>query len=272
MKECFRMNENESFYNAEYFNSKHSFCEKTHCNDCYEIIYTSSGFGSYVLEGAAYTLAPHTLLISAPIKYHSISYDGEAEYCIFNFAENTIGEQTSDLLKRMLGAADGVFYNLMSSNDNAFDWFEKIKTVNALHGQERDALICSCISDIVSFLSDMPSTRLLNLKDTLVPRVMRYINENIHGDLSLDSISGHFFVNKCYLCRAFKRYNGISVHTYINQKRVLYAKQIIEKGESAARAADKVGFGDYSTFYRAYIKFFDQPPTNTFRGKEEGLI
>ena len=95
-----------------------------------------------------------------------------------------------------------------------------------------------------------------------MPRVMRYINSDIQGDLRLDTISGQFFVNKCYLCRAFKQYSGISIHTYINRKRVLYAKQLIESGEAASRAAERVGFGDYSSFYRAYMKYLGVPPTS----------
>jgi AraC-like DNA-binding protein len=42
---------------------------------------------------------------------------------------------------------------------------------------------------------------------------------------------------------------------------VLYAKQLIESGETASSAAYKVGFGDYSSFYRAYVKVIGRSPT-----------
>ena len=39
------------------------------------------------------------------------------------------------------------------------------------------------------------------------------------------------------------------------------AKQLIEQGETASGAAYKVGFGDYSAFYRAYVKVVGKAPT-----------
>ena len=36
---------------------------------------------------------------------------------------------------------------------------------------------------------------------------------------------------------------------------------MIEGGESASGAAYKVGFGDYSAFYRAYVKIVGKSPT-----------
>jgi AraC-like DNA-binding protein len=41
----------------------------------------------------------------------------------------------------------------------------------------------------------------------------------------------------------------------------MYAKQLIESGETASGAAYKVGFGDYSAFYRAYVRIIGKAPT-----------
>jgi len=73
-------------------------------------------------------------------------------------------------------------------------------------------------------------------------------------------LAHRFFVSKYYLCRAFKRQSGSSIHNYINLKRVLYAKRLIESGETASHAAYMVGFGDYSAFYRAYMKHIGSSP------------
>jgi AraC-like DNA-binding protein len=84
-------------------------------------------------------------------------------------------------------------------------------------------------------------------------------------------LAKRFFVSKYYLCRAFKRHNGISVHGYVNQKRVMYAKQLIEAGETASGAAYRVGFGDYSAFYRAYVKQLGVAPTMAAERKDDGI-
>ena len=99
-------------------------------------------------------------------------------------------------------------------------------------------------------------------------RVIKYLNEHIDKDVSLDKLAKRFFVSKYYLCRAFKKHNGISIHGYVNHKRVMYAKQLIESGETASAAAYRVGFGDYSAFYRAYIKLIGRSPTSQGSGKD----
>jgi AraC-like DNA-binding protein len=95
----------------------------------------------------------------------------------------------------------------------------------------------------------------------VIDNSIRYLNENLTRDMNLDTIARRFFVSKYYLCRAFKKHNGVSVHGYINHKRIMYAKQLIEQGDTASGAAYKVGFGDYSAFYRAYVKIIGKSPT-----------
>ena len=114
---------------------------------------------------------------------------------------------------------------------------------------------------IIILLSATASERLPQDEAELGARVIRYLNNNIDKDLSLDRLARKFFVSKYYLCRAFKKHNGTSVHGYINHKRVMFAKQLIEEGETASGAAYKVGFGDYSAFYRAYVKILGVSPT-----------
>ena len=98
-------------------------------------------------------------------------------------------------------------------------------------------------------------------EDELGARVISYLNEYAGKDISLDRLARRFFVSKYYLCRAFKKHNGISVRGYINRKRIMYAKQLIDAGETASRAAYQVGYGDYSAFYRAYVKLVGKSPT-----------
>ena len=86
------------------------------------------------------------------------------------------------------------------------------------------------------------------------------MNSNFRKDVSLDRLARRFFVSKYHLCRAFKEYSGISVHAYVNHKRIIFAKSLIESGMTASGAAEKVGFGDYSAFYRAYVKILGKSP------------
>ena len=54
--------------------------------------------------------------------------------------------------------------------------------------------------------------------------------------------------------RRLFRYNMNSI------KRLTAAREKIRSGEAAQYAAESCGFGDYSTFYRAYVKYFGRSP------------
>ena len=58
----------------------------------------------------------------------------------------------------------------------------------------------------------------------------------------------------------FKAVTGYSLHQYISQKRLLRAGELIRSGVPAMKAAEQVGFSEYSTFLRAFRNMFHMTP------------
>ena len=139
--------------------------------------------------------------------------------------------------------------------------FERFEHAVTLPEDERQAFVKVLLAEIIILLSASAGERMQHTEEELGARVIRYLNSHIEHNINLDKLAKRFFVSKYYLCRAFKKHNGISIHGYIIQKRIAYAKQLIESGETASGAAYKVGFGDYSAFYRAYVKIVGTAPT-----------
>ena len=52
---------------------------------------------------------------------------------------------------------------------------------------------------------------------------------------------------------------------YIIRKRIAYAQQLLLNGVSAAQAGTAAGFGDYTSFNRAYKKHFGCSPNHDKR-------
>lgn len=238
-----------------------------HFHDRYEILYISAGTGVYIIEGTEYDVRPGTLMFVRPNEYHflrlEMSPESEYErYCI-HFTHTALGQDVARVLDRMKGEQQGQgnYYAPLSlpiAIDAIFDRFE---LVDALPEEDRRTYVRAIITELILTVSAAYAEKRPDEEGELGSRVIRYLNNNIHKDLSLEKLARRFFVSKYYLCRAFKKYNGISIHSYINHKRVLCAKQLIESGETASGAAYKVGFGDYSAFYRAYVKLVGKSPT-----------
>lgn len=236
-----------------------------HCHDTYEILYVLDGRGKFMIEGTSFEIKPGTLLLIRPFEYHSMQLDGTSVYerYVLHFPETYLTNDASELFSAILDGVEGSgkVYSASSLSKNILPILERFDIAEALPDNEKSIYVKTLLSELMIFLSVSGGEQIAINEGELGARVIRYLNENLSRDVSLDTLARRFFVSKYYLCRAFKRHNGVSVHGYINHKRVMHAKQLIEQGETASGAAYKVGFGDYSAFYRAYVKIIGKAPT-----------
>lgn len=233
-----------------------------HCHAEYELIFTLFGRGLCTVEGVSFSLAPGSVLLVPPYKYHTLEITGDTlEGFSVTFTGNRLSSEVNEILTGALQSSNSCAYLSELEIHNLSSVLERLKLSSSFPERERDIFVNLVLSEVLVLISATHSEPMLPDERDLGILVMNYINENIDLKMSLDRIAKRFFVSKFYLCRVFKERNGVSVHSYINTKRLAYAKSLIENGESASGAAYKVGFGDYSAFYRAYVKAFGHSPT-----------
>lgn len=241
-----------------------------HCHDKYEILYVVDGYGSYLVEGAEFEMKPGTLIVIRPFEYHCVKIDKNHPYerYLLHFSSGAVVSDALGLLDSVSSATDddsGRVYSIEELSAPlrlVFDRFEQYETISK---EDRPLYFRLILSELLILLSTAGSQRIVHNAGDIGGKVAKYINEYLESNISLDKLAKRFFVSKYYLCRSFKKYSGVSIHSYITHKRVVYAKQLIESGETASGAAYKVGFGDYSSFYRAYVKILGKPPTQEAR-------
>ena len=241
---------------------------QVHCHSKYEIIYILEGSGICEIEGINYTIKPRCVFVFTPFAYHSLTLDvGSVFECVvMSFQEKHVAPSVLDILLRFKISDEGldpaVFYGADSVSDQIAAIIDRFEAIYDFSEEHQARFMELLISELLLLLSIPGRVRSDYNENELGVRVIRYLNENDRRDVSLDELAKRFFVSKYYLCRAFKKHNGISIHGYINRKRVMRAKQLIDSGETASRAAYQVGFGDYSAFYRAYVKIVGKSPTS----------
>jgi AraC-like DNA-binding protein len=263
---------NKCYYCVDNFDFSYSIdklppenLDNRHCHSTYEVLYVLDGTGRFMVEGTTFDINPGTLLLIKPFEYHYIDIDNDSSYerYVVHFSDEHLTADAATLFNSILNNVEGSgrFYSSTTLSPKVLPVFERFDTAESLPDNEKLIYIRTLLSELMIFLSLSNGEKIAINEGELGAKVIRYLNENITRDLSLDNIARRFFVSKYYLCRAFKKHNGVSVHVYINHKRVMYAKQLIEQGETASGAAYRVGFGDYSAFYRAYVKVLGKSPT-----------
>ncbi|MCI7812807.1 MAG: AraC family transcriptional regulator [Lachnospiraceae bacterium] len=91
-------------------------------------------------------------------------------------------------------------------------------------------------------------------------RLLEYIEEHLDEDLSLEKLALEFYVSKYHIAHVFKEHLGMSIHQYITKKRLALCHEAILGNMSITEAYRTFGFGDYSSFYRAFKKEYGISP------------
>ena len=239
----------------------------SHCHDMYEILFVVEGRGKYIVEGAHFNLRPRTLILIRPFQHHCVEIEPDTAYerFVIHFERSALMREVLETLDEIAdesGEDSGSFYSPEAVSQGVFSAFERFREQQRVSESDKTVYTRLLLSELIMLLSSSRKVPIAHNDEELGAKVVRFINEHIEENISLDDVAKRFFISKFYLCRSFKRYSGVSVHAYITQKRVLYAKQLIEAGETASGAAYKVGFGDYSAFYRAYVKQIGKTPTS----------
>ena len=243
---------------------------RQHCHEKYEIIYVPNGKGSCIIEGVSYEIHPETLLVLPPFTYHYIEIlaDSDFERYLLQFRKEDVSSEIMDIFSSFdVDNTDAGYFCAHNVNGEALKKaFSRFTEEPELPSYEKELYFRLVLSELLIYVLAQKQRGAYERNESeLGARVIRYLGECITKNTSLEHLEKYFFVSKHHLCRAFKKHNGISIHGYITYKRLMYAKNLIDNGETAYVAADKVGYSDYSSFYRAYLKLVGKSPTSKKR-------
>lgn len=97
-------------------------------------------------------------------------------------------------------------------------------------------------------------------KPDLLGKAISYIEENLSGRISLEDAARQLFVSESTVSQTFRRRMGISFYRCVTQRRLIAAKALIQEGHLLEEVGQKVGFTDYSSFYRAFRQEYGISP------------
>ena len=75
----------------------------------------------------------------------------------------------------------------------------------------------------------------------VIYKILKFIDSNINQKIDIDHLSKHFYINRYYLMKLFKREMGLTINNYINSLRIYNSLKDI-KDKSILNVALKNGF------------------------------
>ncbi|WP_020430132.1 helix-turn-helix domain-containing protein, partial [Paenibacillus riograndensis] len=88
----------------------------------------------------------------------------------------------------------------------------------------------------------------------LVRKTMDYIEAHLGQNITLEQLAGIFHLNSTYISRQFKKHTGLTLRSYILDRRVSLAKSYLSEGLSITEACYQSGFSDYANFIRSFTR------------------
>ncbi len=241
-----------------------------HYHEFCKLLLLRSGTGGYSVEGQRYTLVPGDVVLIGSRCVHRPEFESGVPYertiiyisPAFLHRESVEGCCLEDCFS---GKAGHVLRLKESQRRKLFALADKLE--QELSGEEYGRVILSTglllriLVEIGRDLQNPDASSGVQTQNSRVLDILRYLNDHITEDISVEQLAERFYLSKYHMMRLFRRETGNSIHGYLTDRRLLYAKDLMAQGVSATEACFRSGWNSYSSFTRAFNKRFGTTPT-----------
>ena len=234
-----------------------------HTHQFWELIFLKHGNMTYRVCGKEYRPAKNSMIIIRPNETHSIIFHDQTVYerYLIHFKETDLYTDVWDKIPVGLDVIS------LENNELIFGLLTKLGYYTKRFDKESmKVLLIHIVEEIlynsiaISRDSDKDNDFLEN---PILLRAVRYINENISENISVDDLAVYLSVNKSHLHHLFARYMSTTPKKFIVSQKLQMAREELRDGAKATEVYSKYGFSDYSSFYRNYVRYFNRKPSDT---------
>ena len=118
-----------------------------------------------------------------------------------------------------------------------------------------------CVNMLNYILFELLDASELKCDNEHVMKILYYIEEHITEDLTLHTISKVVNLSREYTSYIFKKETGKTLTAYVNERKLLLAKELILGGEmSLVDVAHYLGYDNYNYFCRMFKRYLETTP------------
>lgn len=106
-------------------------------------------------------------------------------------------------------------------------------------------------------------------KISVAEKVISYVENHLERELSLGEIAGELHYSKYYMAREFRKSTGITLHKYIQGRRLEEAaRKLAQTEQSILEIAFDAGYGSQQAFTQAFrVEYLCTPQEYRRRGQ-----
>ena len=246
---------------------------KHHLHGTYEVYYLLSGSLSYFIENQTYHLEQGGLVFINEGRVHRTTYDPATSH------ERILIELDTHFMEKMgrlfpalpfsaLLSRHGLVFQLTPEEQPRMESLlseiiEEMRKKKTGFAERINLLLMELVLVLLrkSTESGRPSPPIRSLRHQRVYEILNYMIENYPSVNSLRDLCDHFYLNKYYLCHAFKEVTGLTVKEYLNAIRIKNAKEfLIATKDPITKIAQSVGYESVTHFDRVFKEYIGVSP------------
>lgn len=232
-----------------------------HYHHAYELYYIVDGERKYFVGDSFFSASKGDLVWVPRDMLHRTEGKGASRFLLY-FKDSFLKKYFSDeAISRITSAKPFVFAaeaKYKEEFENMF--FDLLKEYNRkkIHLEEYDEF--SVILPLLKILYFIFSHENYYEKSISKPsermhEIIKYINDNYHAPLTIQSVADEFGITKDHLCHIFPKYMGVTFITYLNTVRIKAACELMKKEkDSILEIANKCGFSSSHYFCKVFKK------------------
>ena len=134
-----------------------------------------------------------------------------------------------------------------------------IRTSDTLHTiQELRQLNDDMVMDYALLMKNLHKKKF---SSPYILQCVKYIDDHLHAKVTISDIAEELGLNACYLSTLFKKETGITIHSYLQKKRLETAANILSQTDHTySSIANTLGYSSQSHFIQVFHKYYGITP------------
>lgn len=256
-----------------------------HRHEYFQVFANLAGRAPHLVAGRRCESVPRSLVFVLPYRVHVAQPEPGLRYEVISFASNFLRpdfaltplEMEEASIARYPELAPFVYQGWI---DFVFDeagfahvetLLARMRALNARRTLGTTDRLRGALFELIGYTTETFAPRLQALSEQRVylqshtdalRRVLKFIDENLHADISLNEVAEAAFLSPNYLSQLLKKQTGLAFVDWLTGRRMDRARDLlVHTGDRVYTVAGRVGYADEAYFTRRFKQRFGVSPT-----------
>lgn len=234
-------------------------------HDFWEFMYVVDGKMGVAKNEKIFELEEGDIIFYRPMEFHSIWTHDNSSLCVTIMSFSLEGDGFASL-------GDGIFKTEKPEQrliSDAIKLYKASKNTASPFSVQLAALRVEELIMRLITLQHPEQTHHISSGARNYRKILSFLDSHLRANLSTEEIAKECCSSASNLKKIFKKYSGMGIMQYYNEKRMILATTLIKQGLKMSEIAEELGFQNQNYFTETFKRHMGMTPTQYKKMTEE---